>query len=396
MGASASIPSGSTSGDTSVNVYIPPSSPLLTYSPGRNGVLGSSWLQVDGGSSECQGSSTFAVEVDALYFSDIAFFYSTSSSYTVKAGLDGSLSATSDQGVATLSTQSFGNHSARLECEGGDGGGTGGFQLTGVVVQTEVVESGTPNNATLDDASSQVTYTGFQSTSPSGSSIEAINEGSFYKDTISWTNAADATAAFSFTGSALYIFGMTGPDFGCFSITIDSSSYGTFNASTTISTSSILLFFTTYLDAGTEHQVEVKNVNDGMVLALDYFVAVAPQSSGSGSVSGSGGVGTATATGSGSGSSATAVFGDGQANSNSGPGGDSTAGIIGGILGGLAGLALIWLWWAYRRWKKAGGEGSFLAALCGKAKGKPAPPPPAEKKDWPLWPMMWSRPKYAV
>ncbi|WVQ76437.1 hypothetical protein IAR50_006104 [Cryptococcus sp. DSM 104548] len=393
MTASAST-AGFTSNNTSVNVYIPPASPLLAYSPGRNGVSGTSWVQVQDGSSQCEGSGTFAVDVDGLYFSNIAFFYSVSSSYTVQARLDGSLSrTTSDQGVATLTPSSFGNHTARLECSG-DQGGSEDFQLTGVILQTEVVDSGTPSNATLDDASSEITYTGFQSTSsPSSSSISAINKGDFYKDTISYTSSGDATAAFTFTGSALYIFGMTGPDFGCFSITIDSSSCGTFNASTTISTSSTLLFFTTYLDPDAKHQVEITNLEDGMVLALDYFVAVSPQSSSSGS-------GTASASGTTSanadGSSATAVWGDGGTSGGSASGGDSTASVIGGILGGLAGLALIWLYWAYRRWKISGGEGSFFAALCGKAKGKPAPPPPPEKKEWPLWPMMWSRPKYAV
>lgn len=48
-------------------VYIGASSPLLKYSPYRNGPTGSSWLQTGNGGSECSGPTTFAVELDGLY-----------------------------------------------------------------------------------------------------------------------------------------------------------------------------------------------------------------------------------------------------------------------------------------------------------------------------------------
>lgn len=72
---------------------------------------------------------------------------------------------------------------------------------------------------------------------------------------------------------------MTGPEFGCFSISIDSITIGIYNASTTFETYNTLLFFTTYLDASNEHTVKITNENDGMLLALDYFVAVQPGTS---------------------------------------------------------------------------------------------------------------------
>lgn len=38
----------------------------------------------------------------------------------------------------------------------------------------------------------------------------------------------------------------------------------------------------------------------------------------------------------------------------------------------------------------------LFAAICGGRRKKPAPPPPSEPKQYPLWPMVLSRPKYAV
>lgn len=54
------------SSDTAVNVYIGSSSPLLAYTPSRNGALGSAWFQNEDGSSKCEGSSKFAVQIDSL------------------------------------------------------------------------------------------------------------------------------------------------------------------------------------------------------------------------------------------------------------------------------------------------------------------------------------------
>ena len=53
--------------DPSVNaiVYIGAASPMFQYAPTRNGPLGSSWLQGNGGTS-CGGPATFAVQIDDL------------------------------------------------------------------------------------------------------------------------------------------------------------------------------------------------------------------------------------------------------------------------------------------------------------------------------------------
>ncbi|XAO26428.1 hypothetical protein I312_105265 [Cryptococcus bacillisporus CA1280] len=317
------------SSDTAVNVYIGSSSPLLAYTPSRNGALGSAWFQNEDGSSKCEGSSKFAVQIDSLCFSDIAFYWSSSTSYSVRAGLDGSLQTCStNSGVATL-TSSFGSHSARLEG---------------------------PSNSTLDDASSEVTCSGFSSISSSHSTVPAIKAGSFYQNTVSYTSNADASASFTFQGSTIYIFGMTGPEFGCFSISIDSTTIGIYNASTTIETYNTLLFYTTYLNASKEHKVKITNENDGMLLALDYFVAVqAGTSSGSGNI-----ISGSTTTGSTKGSTATAIFGDGRTNGNQGSGDDSTAAIIGGILGSLGALFVVWFCWDIGDGKRPAVKGDYL------------------------------------
>ncbi|KAK8845360.1 hypothetical protein IAR55_006073 [Kwoniella newhampshirensis] len=376
-----------------VAVWISASSPLLDYSPNRNGEPGQAWFQEEQGVSKCSGSGTFAVQLDSIYFSNLLFVWSSSSSsYKVQVGLDGSLnSGSATSGAASLQAD-FGHHSARLECScetcSSSSSDKESFELVGVKLETQVVASGAGVNSTLDDASSKITYSGFQSTSNIQSSVPAIKKGSFYKDTISYTSSAGAAASLIFNGSALYVFGMTGPEFGSFQISIDSSTIGTYNASTTVETYNTLLFFTTHLDPSSQHEIQIKNQNDGKLFALDYIVAVQPTRDGKGESS---------QTASASGPKASADFGKGDGNGYSGKhGGDSAGAVIGGILGGLAGLFVLWVWWRYYQWKKAGGKGSFFVAMCGGERQKVVPAKKAEEKKFHLWPMIWSRPKYAV
>ncbi len=81
------------------------------------------------------------------------------------------------------------------------------------------------------------------------------------------------------SGSALYIFGPTGPSFGVFQVEIDNSVIGIYNASTTVNTYDSLLFFTTHLDSSIQHQAVLTNQVDGMMFALDYVIAVQGDSS---------------------------------------------------------------------------------------------------------------------
>ncbi|WRT63432.1 uncharacterized protein IL334_000337 [Kwoniella shivajii] len=363
-------------------VWISAASPLLVYSPSRNDV--NSWNQIDGHGSQYHGSDKFTVGLDSFYFTNIRFFYTSPPSYQLQIGLDGKLQAGSPSTESTDLTSTFGAHSARLECSCTDCGPekSNNFVFSGIMALTQVVNKGTALNATLDDTSSEITYSGFQSTSASKSTIQAIQKGSFYGKTISYTSTSGAAASFSFQGSAIYIFGMTGPEFGAFNINIDSIDFGIYNASTTLTTYDTLLFFTTYLDSDQKHQMSITNQNDGLLLALDYIVYTKSDIQG-------------TATSAPSVSTATAVFpSQGSVEIPSRNSGDNAGAVIGGILGTLAGLFAIWLWWKYYQWKKAGGMGSFLAALCGGFKKKKEAK--KEENKFHLWPMVWARPKYAT
>ena len=213
-------------------------------------------------------------------------------------------------------------------------------------------------------------------------------------------------------GSALYIFGPTGPTFGSFQVELDDAIVGTYNASTTIDIYNTLLFFITHLDAESQHSVVLTNQVDGSLFALDYCVAVqADGSAGPAQESGQ-----PTIAGTGPAVSATAVFPNGpgggdETNHNNTNG--SAGSIIGGVLGALAALvsdpcsppgpgpvsdfdgmlqALLFFLLRYYLWKRAGGEGDCWTALCGpRTRVKSAA---EEREKFKLWPMVSFKPKY--
>lgn len=133
------------------------------------------------------------------------------------------------------------------------------------------------------------------------------------------------------------MFGPTGQGFQRFQATIDSVSFGTFDGQSSMDTYDTLLFFVSGLSEGT-HQVVLTNQDEGGLFALDYFVAVSSASSATnvppntgGTVAGGGGAGPSTPAGPGP----TAVFGNPDTSDR---GSGATAGVIGGVLGGLFSL----------------------------------------------------------
>jgi hypothetical protein len=139
-------------------------------------------------------------------------------------------------------------------------------------------------------------------------------------------------------GSALYVFGPTGPAFGSFSVEIDGNSLGSFNASTTLDTYDNLLFFVSRLTTATSHTAKFTCQNEGLIFALDRFVAVQGANGGLNTVVAGSTVttinGVTTTIG---GTNPTAVF-PVQTPINEAPGGHngSAAAAIGGTLGTLA------------------------------------------------------------
>lgn len=115
-------------------------------------------------------------------------------------------------------------------------------------------------------------------------------------------------------GSAIYIFGPTGPSFGVFQVSLDTKVVGAYNASTTLPTYDTLLFLTTQLDPSTTHQLVITNQVEGAALALDYIVVVGVANGEQGQPAGIW-------------PSEPAVEGD-----------NSSGALVGGLLGGLAAL----------------------------------------------------------
>ena len=118
------------------------------------------------------------------------------------------------------------------------------------------------------------------------------------------------------TGSSIYVYGPTGPSFNSFQITLDSQPYssktnGIYNASSTVTTTSILLFYATQLDPASHHQITLTNQVDGATLAVDYFVVSSAQTQ--------------------PGQNPVWPGGSGQAVRGS----DTSGALVGGILGGL-------------------------------------------------------------
>lgn len=117
-------------------------------------------------------------------------------------------------------------------------------------------------------------------------------------------------------GSSIYVYGPTGPSFNSFQITLDSQPYssksnGLFNASSTVSTLSTLLFYAAQLDPSNQHQITLTNQIDGATLAVDYFVVGSPETLPSQTPFWPGGQGQAVR------------------------GSDTSGAVVGGILGGL-------------------------------------------------------------
>jgi hypothetical protein len=142
-------------------------------------------------------------------------------------------------------------------------------------------------------------------------------------------------------GSAVYIFGPTGPTFGTFQLTLDTQTPKSFNASSSLETYNTLLYFATAL-RNSQHEIVITNLVDGSFFSLDYIVAVQPCDVSLGTTIMEQGTATATL-GIGS-AGATAVFPtpsgvSGAGNSGSVDAPSGTVGtVIGGIIGSLAGL----------------------------------------------------------
>ena len=127
--------------------------------------------------------------------------------------------------------------------------------------------------------------------------VPALQGGSFQSGTVSYTSTQGAAASLSFqgwsvslehaqliaSGSSVFVFGPTGPQFGSFQVEVDGQSFGTFNSSTTISTFDNLLFFASDLNTASTHTIVMTNEDDGKLFAIDYVTVVRSAGSATGS-----------------------------------------------------------------------------------------------------------------
>ncbi|KAJ9091757.1 hypothetical protein QFC19_008967 [Naganishia cerealis] len=126
-------------------------------------------------------------------------------------------------------------------------------------------------NYTLDDASASIYYIDF----PTVEISKACSSGPCaYRNTLHQTSASSASAAFQFTGSAVYLYGIRSPSSGPFTVTIDGVTYGQLTGYCETSIPQSLLFEMTGLDPTQKHQVVMRNAGPSL-MSLDYIVATA-------------------------------------------------------------------------------------------------------------------------
>ena len=131
-------------------------------------------------------------------------------------------------------------------------------------------------NATLDDASPDVTYSGFSSISSSSPTPEAGSSSgstvsidpSDHDGTLSGTGTPGSTASVSFYGSSILVYGLTAPSLGAFTAELDGGD------AANLATHATILFFATDLDPTKAHQLILTCQGGGLV--LDEWVVYGP------------------------------------------------------------------------------------------------------------------------
>ena len=137
-------------------------------------------------------------------------------------------------------------------------------------------------NATLDDASPDVTYSGFSSISSSSPTSEAGSSSgstvsidpSDHDGTLSGTGTPGSTASVSFYGSSILVYGLTAPSLGAFTAELDGGDAANLASANNVTTHATILFFATDLDPTKAHQLILTCQGGGLV--LDEWVVYGP------------------------------------------------------------------------------------------------------------------------
>ncbi|RSH92839.1 hypothetical protein EHS25_008285 [Saitozyma podzolica] len=331
--------------DMSTSLFISYSSPLFSYSGTWLSSSSSSAFGSNSTAHETTGPST--ATLSDVWATGLTPYWDDGDSYTVSMQVgDGAA-----QGwiAGDMYTQNFTQSTFQLEvaCTASGGNCATPLSFTGVMLQTEVVPTGSAAvNVTIDNASSAIVYQGWTSVQGGNNPVEVSSED--YDGTLSMTTTAGASATITFVGSAILVYGVTAPSLGPYTSTLDGTST-TYSAANNITAHAVVLFFATALDTANEHTLVLAagdGGGGGQGLVLDRVIAYGTSGS-VGFIGSSGGntttigpSGTAAASGSsttGSGNS-TATGVTGAATS---AGGTSAGTIIGALLGTLAGLLLL-------------------------------------------------------
>ena len=123
-------------------------------------------------------------------------------------------------------------------------------------------------SVSADDADKVITYAGFSPFEKNNKVVEIRGD---YKNTLSMTARANATASFKFRGTAVMVKGVTAPKLGDYCVTIDgTSTYLT--SKDDVETHAVPLYFMTSLDDRQVHEVVVTSLTGtggDIGLALD-------------------------------------------------------------------------------------------------------------------------------
>jgi len=154
-----------------------------------------------------------------------------------------------------------------------------------------VLTPSTPQQVELDDSALGPTYNGtFAEVGSVGAQapVQVTNEDS--GSTLSWTGTAGASVSVTFqgelslymlitlkSGSAIAIYGVTGPSLGDFAVTIDGSLVATLSAKSDVEIHNTLLYFSTLLDPAVQHTFALQALKSGAGsqtgLVVDRWVA---------------------------------------------------------------------------------------------------------------------------
>ncbi|KAK6905775.1 hypothetical protein I203_106606 [Kwoniella mangroviensis CBS 8507] len=351
------------------SLWISDSSPLFFYSPAEAYFAGqnlNSWIGNQGpyqgpGSSELNvngESSTFhssfgesAVVLPSIYATSFTPVFSAPSTYNVTIQIGSwdpepwSSGRSFNFTNGEFDPQTF---TLTFDCQSQNQEECGEVDFLGAWVETRFSPDGSQiDSISMDDSSPLITYEGFAPIDRNNKIVN-IDPTVDYQQTLSMTSTQGAKATINFTGASIFLYGVTCPSCGIFTITLDSSSTSaTLDSFNNATIHDSLLLFTTNLNTASTHTL-VLEAQGGVV--LDKFEVRGPK----------GGVGfigneNGTPTTLNPSSSSHPASGNTSSNSNntgsssnngnipSSQGGTLNAGVIvGAILGSIAGLAFLY------------------------------------------------------